>query len=38
MNKKNKLAARVMAIFLSVLMAASGLTLVISLFIQMLGA
>lgn len=38
MNKKNKLAARITAIFLSVLMAASGLTLVISLFIQMLGA
>ena len=38
MNKNNKLAARIMAIFLSVLMAASGLTLIISLIVQMLAA
>jgi hypothetical protein len=36
MNKK--LSARILAIFLSVLMAGSGLGLIISLIIQLLGA
>lgn len=36
MNKK--LPARIMAIFLSILMAGSGLTLIISLIIQLLAS
>ena len=38
MNKNTKLVARILAIFLSILMAGSGLTLIISFIIQMLGA
>ena len=37
MNKKTKLAARIMAVFLSILMLGSGLTLIISFIIQMLA-
>ena len=36
MNKKNKLFARIMALFLSILMLGSGLTLIVSLIIQLL--
>jgi len=36
MNNKNKLAARIMAIVLSVLMLGSGVTLIISLLIQLI--
>ena len=36
--KQQKLAARVMAIVLSVIMAGSGLTLIISFLIELLGA
>ena len=35
--QKQKLAARVMAIFLSVLMLGSGLTLIVSLIVEMLA-
>ena len=38
MNKNNKLIARIMAIILSLLMVGSGLTLIISLIIQMIGS
>lgn len=38
MNNKQKLFARIMAIVLSVLMVGSGLTLIISLLFQLLGA
>ena len=38
MNKKTKLTARILAIFLSILMAGSALSLVISFIIQMLAA
>lgn len=38
MNQKNKLFARILAIFLSILMAGSGLTIIISFIIQMLGS
>ena len=36
-NSKQKLVARIMAIFLSILMAGSGLTLIISLIVDMLS-
>lgn len=38
MNNKRKLLARIMAIVLSTLMVGSGLTMIISLLIQVLGA
>ena len=38
MNQKNKLVARILAVFLSLLMLGSGFTLIISLIIQLLGA
>ena len=38
MNKNNKLIARIMAIILSLLMVGSGLTLIISFLIQMIGS
>ena len=38
MNKNNKLIARILAIFLSLLMVGSGLTLIISFIIQMIGS
>ena len=38
MNNKKKLFARIMAIVLSALMVGSGLTMIISLLIQVLGA
>ena len=38
MNKNTKLFARILAIFLSLLMAGSGLTLIITFIIQMLGS
>lgn len=38
MNNKRKLLARIMAIVLSALMVGSGLTMIISLLIQVLGA
>lgn len=38
MNKNNKLIARIMAIILSLLMVGSGLTLIISFIIQMIGS
>ena len=38
MNNKQKLFARIMAIVLSALMVGSGLTMIISLLVQILGA
>ena len=38
MNNKSKLFARILAIVLSALMVGSGLTMIISLLIQVLGA
>ena len=38
MNNKRQLLARIMAIVLSALMVGSGLTMIISLLIQVLGA
>lgn len=38
MNNKNKLIARILAILLSILMLGSGLTVIISFIVQMIGA